>query len=131
MENNKRVHLKLLPEVLAVCQLAPEAAIPSWVWQSSKSLLSISYSLDELSVICEARVVPEGVRCEPGWRAIKVQGPLDFSLTGILAALATPLALSGIPIFAISTFDTDYILVKEAQIKQAQQVLEQAGHTFE
>jgi hypothetical protein len=67
-------------------------------------------------------------RIEPGWRAIKVAGPLDFSLTGILATLASPLAEAGISLFAVSTYDTDYVLVREVDLGRAQAVLRAAGH---
>ncbi len=91
----------------------------------------MTYTTDELSIVCPGSSVPADVRCEKGWVAIKVRGPLDFSLTGILAALASPLAADGIPIFALSTFDTDYVLVKEQDLLRAKKALERAGHTFE
>ncbi len=122
--------LILLSSLLAVCRLAPDADIPTWALQQ-RSLLSITYTDDELSIVCPASVVPQSVRSETNWRAIKVQGPLDFSLTGILASIATPLASANIPLFAISTFDTDYILVKEQHIEHARSILEQNGHVFE
>jgi hypothetical protein len=74
--------------------------------------------------------VPAGVRCEPGWRALAVEGPLDFGLTGILASIATPLAEAGISLFAISTFDTDYVLVKAERLDDAMEALRRAGHHF-
>ena len=122
--------LALLPLSLAVCRLAPNTEIPTWTLLQ-RSLLSITYTNDELSIVCPTSVVPQGVRTETNWRAIKVQGLLDFSLTGILVSLAAPLASANIPLFAISTFDTDYILVKEQHIAHARSVLEQSGHTFE
>ena len=122
--------LALLPLSLAICRLAPDTEIPTWALQN-RSLLSITHTDDELSIVCPTSVVPQGVRTETNWRAIRVQGPLDFSLTGILVSLAAPLASANIPLFAISTFDTDYILVKEQQIAHARSVLEQSGHTFE
>ncbi len=122
--------LALLPLSLTICRLAPNTEIPAWALQN-RSLLSITYTSDELSIVCPASVVPQGVRSETNWRAIKVQGMLDFSLTGILASLAAPLASANIPLFAISTFDTDYILVKEQHIEHAKSILEQSGHTFE
>jgi hypothetical protein len=114
--------LRVLPEVLAVCRLAPDAALPDWI-DTSAGFLTISRTPDELSLVCDRERVPEGVRAERGWRAFKVEGPLDFALTGILAALAGPLADAGISIFAISTFDTDYLLVRESTLGQAIAVL--------
>ena len=72
--------------------------------------------------------VPANVKVEPKWRCLKVKGPLDFALTGILASLANPLARAGISIFAVSTFDTDYLLVKEGDLERAAEALSIAGH---
>jgi hypothetical protein len=123
------MQLTILPDTLAVCRLSPSADIPQWALQN-KTLLSITYTSDELSLVCLEAMVPDGVQYEGSWRAIKVQGPLDFSLTGILVALATPLAAAHIPIFALSTFDTDYLLLQEEYLSQAKMVLEQNGHLF-
>jgi len=75
--------------------------------------------------------VPADVLCEKGWRCLKVDGPLDFSLTGILTSLAAPLSAAGISIFAISTYDTDYLLLKEEQLDSAIRTLQQYGHHIE
>ncbi len=126
------MNLSLLPDQLAVCRFLPEQEVPAWVWQQRK-FLSVTYTQDELSIVCLSQQIPTQayeVRCERDWRAIKVQGPLDFALTGILARLLVPLAEAGIPVFALSTFDTDYILIKEQQCEQARSVLEQGGHCF-
>ncbi len=122
--------LSILPGSFAICRLSPGNEVPAWVWEN-KTLLSVTYTEDELSVVCQSSLVPSYIRAEMGWIALKVQGPLDFSITGVLAALAGPLAPDGVSIFAISTFDTDYILVKERDILQAKRILEQKGHIFE
>ena len=85
-------------------------------------------STDELSIVCEEHRVPEGVRVERGWVALKLEGPFPFSMTGVLASFLQPLAEGKIPIFAISTFDTDYALVKREDWERAQKVLSAAGH---
>jgi uncharacterized protein len=123
------MQLTILPDTLAVCRLSPSADIPQWALQN-RTLLSITYTPDELSLVCLQSIVPGGVQYEGSWRAIKVQGPLDFSLTGILVALAAPLAAAHIPIFALSTFDTDYLLLQEDSLLQAKTVLEQNDHQF-
>jgi uncharacterized protein len=123
------MNLSILPGPFAICRLAPDAAVPAWAWDKT-ALLSITYTADELSLVCPASRVPLDVQAERNWSAIKVAGPLDFSLTGILSALAEPLATAGIPIFAISTFETDYLLVKEQHLPQARLSLERNGHTF-
>ena len=118
------IALSVLPETFAICRLAPATPIPKWALDS----FSITRTRDELSIVCAQRDVPAGIRCERDWRALKVDGTLDFALTGILASLAAPLADAGISIFAISTYDTDYLLVKETNLPRAVQVLFAAGH---
>lgn len=83
----------------------------------------------ELSIVCEADAVPDEVQAERGWSAVAVQGPLDLNLTGILARLAAPLEAAGISIFAVSTYDTDYILVRDGDFERAIETLRKAGHT--
>jgi hypothetical protein len=91
-------------------------------------LLAIVRSADELSIVCEESKVPMDVKTERGWRVLKVLGPLDFSLVGILSDLANALAKAGVSIFAISTYDTDYVLVKQDQLDVALFALREAGH---
>ncbi len=121
--------LILMPDLVAVCRLAPETPIPKWALESS--FYSISKTKDELSIVCEQSRVPTTVKSEPNWRCLKVKGTLDFGLTGILASLANPLAQAGISIFAISTFDTDYLMVKQDVLATAMQTLTKAGHLLE
>ena len=117
--------LSLLPGTLAVCRLSVEEAVPDWAW--SGPLASVTRTGDELSIICRADAVPEGVRCEPGWRCMKVHGPLDFGLTGILARLTAPLARGEIAVFCVSTHDTDYVMVKAERLDAAVGALRAAG----
>ena len=118
--------LSLLADTFAICRLEPGADIPSWALVGD--FYSITRTVEELSLVCLREVVPEGTRCEEGYRCLKVAGPLDFSLTGILTSLTIPLTQAGISILAISTFDTDYLLVKEIQVDRAMQELARAGH---
>jgi hypothetical protein len=118
--------LTVLPGTYAVCRLAPEDSLPGWA--TSGGFFSITRTSDELSVVCEQGGVPEGVTCEGDWRCLQVRGPLDFGLTGILASLAAPLAEAGISIFAISTYDTDYVMVKAADLERATAELSRSGH---
>jgi hypothetical protein len=118
-----RLTLSLLPETLAVARLPAGAALPGWVdW--SDPFVTVSRTRDELSVVCPEARVPAEAQAERGWRGFKVEGPLDFALTGILARLAAPLAEAGISIFAISTFDTDYLLVRAGDLAAATAVLQ-------
>jgi hypothetical protein len=89
---------------------------------------SVTRTKEELSLVCPQEMVPEGTHCEKDFRSIKVEGPLDFSLTGILSSLTIPLAQAGISVLAISTFDTDYLLLKEQYLQRASEVLSKAGH---
>lgn len=117
--------LTLLPPRLAVCRLDAAADPPAW---PRGDLVSVTRSREELSVLCDENSVPAGVRVETGWRALQVAGPLEFTETGVLSALAAPLATAKISIFVVSTFDTDYLLVKEACLEAAVRVLAAAGH---
>jgi uncharacterized protein len=117
--------LTLSSHPLAVCRLEPQAAIPAWA--TLGPLFSITRTPEELSLVCIYGDVPEGVRKEGPWAAFKVEGPLDFGLTGILASLTVPLAKDGISIFALSTYDTDYLLVKEDTREAAAVSLRAAG----
>jgi len=117
------VHLELLNTVFAIARLKPTDPVPGW-----GELFSVTRTPDELSIVCDAALVPQEVQCQRGWRALKIEGPLDFSMVGVLASLATPLARAEIPIFVISTFDTDYILVRESNLDRAVEVLESEDH---
>ena len=121
--------LDRIPGTFGICRLSPKARIPRWVHRSV--FFSVCRSPNELSILCEDRLVPKGVSCEPGWSAVKVAGTLDFSLIGVLASLANPLAEAKIGLFTVSTFDTDYLLVREKRLEDAIRVLEAAGHTFD
>lgn len=117
--------LAVVPGRWAVCRLDPQAGMPDWALGGD--FFSITRTTDELSIVCSEAGVPEGVQGERGWAGLKVEGPLDFSLTGVLASLAQPLAEAGISIFAVSTYDTDYLLVKAGALERAVAVLAQAG----
>ena len=122
------VNLILEKDRLTVCQLAADAPVPAWV-SDTAGFSSITRTREELSIVCPENVVPAEVKQVSGWRMFKVEGPLDFGLTGVLASVAAPLAEAGISIFSIATFNTDYVLVKEAKVAEAVKVLQAAGHT--
>lgn len=124
----KTLSLALLPDLLAVCRLDPDSPLPA---ATRAGFWSVTRTADEISVILPEDQVQPGWKVEPGWRAFHVAGPLDFGLTGVLASLAQPLADAGIPVFVLSTFDTDYLLVKEVRLERATQTLFKAGHTVE
>jgi uncharacterized protein len=113
-------------EKLAVVRLGPGADLPDWA--VSGTLLSVSATAAETSVVCAAGAVPRKARQEGPFAAFAVQGPLDLSLTGVLSALLAPLATEEIPVFTISTFDTDWILVPSGQAERAGDVWRRSGH---
>lgn len=117
--------LSVLPGTFMICRLEPEAVNPAWA--GAGPFISITRTEDELSIVCAETSVPEGVKSDRGWRCFKVEGPLDLSLTGVLASLTRPLAEARINIFAISTYDTDYLLVKEEKLARAKEVFIQSG----
>ncbi|MCB0333440.1 MAG: ACT domain-containing protein [Bdellovibrionales bacterium] len=112
----------------SVCRLAPTEEIPSWAIEGN--FFTVSRTADELSIVCDSRQVPSTVKAEHGWNCLKVEGPLDFSLTGILASLVSPLGESGISIFALSTFDTDYLLIGKDNFSKAKEILTASSHTI-
>ncbi len=122
----RTLSLTLLPERLAVCRLDPGAALPQPA--SGGSLWSVTRTAEEVSIVLsEQEALPEW-KVEPGWRGFQVAGPLAFGLTGVVSSLTQPLAEAGVPVFVISTFDTDYLLVKEENLDRAREVLAGAGH---
>ena len=124
------MNLTVLPEELSVVRYADDATLPEWVFQS-ESFWNIMKTSDELSIVCETSRIPTAetyLEIESGFRAIKVEGPLDFALTGILSSLIRPLAEHEISIFALSTYDTDYILVKEVTLERTVELLEADNH---
>jgi hypothetical protein len=109
----------------AICRLGPEASIPAW---AQGNFVSMTYTCNELSVVCLEQHIPPEIQQERQWRILEVEGPMDLSLVGIMATLTQPLANAGVNVFVISTFDTDYILIKEDKLEVAKQALIQAGH---
>src|SRR4051812_45165503 len=123
--------LQLLAQELAVCRLAGEDDVPAWAWAWRGELVSITRARGELSIVCAAGAVPEaagGMRVERGWRALVVTTPLDFSVTGVAAALTRPLAEAGVSVLPVATYDTDYVLVKDDRVADAIEALLGAGH---
>ena len=118
--------LKILSSRFTVARLDAAAALPSWALAGE--FCSITRTANELSIVCESVQVPDGLCSETGWRALEVQGPLQFDQVGIMAALTQILADRSISIFAVSTYDTDYILLKNTELIVAVEALEQAGH---
>ena len=118
--------LDVLPGAFAICRWPAREPLPDWLNQGG--FVSVTRTPTELSAVCAAEAVPAGTVCEGPWRMFAVRGPLDFALTGVLASLATPLADAAITIFAVSTYDTDYVLVRVVDFGRAVEALTNAGH---
>ena len=120
--------LFLLPETFAICRFRPGTPLPTWV--QTDSFFSLTNTPEEVSLVCLMEGIPSDVNADRDWRCFKLQGPFPFSLVGILNSITVPLAQANLGIFAISTFDTDYILVKKDAVSQAISTLTEAGHTI-
>ncbi len=117
--------LRLLPGHYAI------ARPNSWpTWLPTAGFVSVTRTAHEFSIVCEQHHIPEGVQAEPGWSLLELQGPFPFHLTGILDSILHPLAQAKIPIFALSTHDTDYVLVKTKDLPQTLATLTHQGHTI-
>ena len=122
------MRLRTLPDSYAVVRLHPGAKLPDWV--DKGPFRSVTRTEHEVSVVCRDHDVPGGESVDRGWTVLEVMGPLDFSLSGVVASLVVPLAEAGVPIFVISTFESDYVLVRSADLGRAADALEEAGHVF-
>lgn len=122
-----RLTITVQPEVYAICRLEPDAKVP--VWARSENFCCVTRTSAELSIVCAEQEVPAGTHAERDRRLLRVEGRLAFSLSGVLASIASPLADAQVSIFAVSTYDTDYILVRHADLERAMLALESAGHT--
>jgi hypothetical protein len=121
-----KLTLRRIPEKFAICKLMPGDSIPRWA--ISGQIWSLTRTPTELSLVCGQSNLPPGFVAERDWRALRVIGPLPFEMVGVLSSLAVPLADAGLSIFAISTFETDLILVREQSFEAACQILVKAGH---
>jgi hypothetical protein len=123
------LHLLLLPDDLLVARLPARAPVPAWALAAP--FFSLTRTAHELSVVCSAEAAPADLPAERGWRCLQVAGPLDFSLVGILASLLAPLQAAGVSVFVISTYDTDYLMLKQEQLGRALAALRAAGHSID
>jgi len=126
---NHQLTITVHPELYAICRLEPDAEVPAWA--VGKNFFTLSRTKTELSLVCEEKEVPLETHAERNRRLLQVEGTLAFTLTGILAAITVPLAEAAISIFAVSTYDTDYVLVNDSDLENATAVLERAGHAIQ
>ncbi|MEP6769237.1 MAG: ACT domain-containing protein [Acidobacteriota bacterium] len=118
-----------VPGSFAVCRLPPDAPLP--VFPGEGALYSATRTDRELSIVCEEAAAPLGAICESGWRALRLAGPIPFTVTGVIAAVSAPLARAGLSMFVFSTYDTDYVLVRSADARAACEALESDGFRIE
>jgi hypothetical protein len=124
------LNIEILESTYCVCKGLPTVLIQDL--SNKSSFFSFTKTTDEFSVVCEQHLISDylKVTCEKDWKILKILGPLEFTLVGILSNISSLLAEANISLFTISTYDTDYILVKEKSLLQAIHVLEKAGHTI-
>jgi hypothetical protein len=123
----RKLSLSLLPYKYAVCQFHPDKHIPYWALLGD--FVSLTRTPEELSIVCQQDNVPDDTEAERGWCCLQVQGTFDFSIAGVHASSAIPLAEANISVLAIATYATHYLLIKEENVERALQVLKQAGHS--
>lgn len=128
MENRHRLKFRQLSGPYAVVRLDADAAVPNWA--NGGEFTSVTRTQDELSIVCPSRNLAPGVPAPHSWQCFKLDGPFAFSETGILLSFIQPLSDAGIPIFALSSYDTDYILIQDEFTAVALETLERAGHEF-
>jgi hypothetical protein len=121
--------LRLLTQVMAISHIGPNEDIPHWADRHGFSC--IFRTQDSLTIVSAQSSIPDDVPADRDWRCFEVQGPLNLSLTGIMASLTAPLAQAGVPVFALSSFETDFILVQQARLEEARQAIEEAGFIVE
>lgn len=125
---SNRFPLLLLAEPFAVCRFDPADATPAEVLETGGPFACVVRSENEVSVVCVEEDVPEGAtKVERGWRAFRLQGPVPFTTIGVVSGLTKPLAEAGVSVFIVSTFDTDYLLVRSDSVGRASKVLDKAG----
>lgn len=119
---------KILNDLYSVCKLNPNSNIPIWI--NKNEFYSITKTEDELSILCSQKDIPEEIQCEKDWKILKIDSKLDFSMVGVISQISKLLAENNISIFVISTFDTDYICIKEKDLLKSVEILKQAGNIF-
>lgn len=129
-QGKRQLSITVLEDRLAVCRLHASAPLPDWAG-GARGFTSITRATDELSIIVAEKAVPAGIQSQSGWRLLKLHGPFDFSLTGIVAAIGDPLRDAGVSMLWISTFDTDHLLVQQRDLVRCVEALKLYGHQVE
>jgi len=124
----QRLKFRQLPGAYGVVRLSAEVPVPAWATRGDFS--AVTRAADELSIVCRAENLPQGVHTQHRWTCFRLEGPFAFSQTGVLLAFIEPLSSNRVPIFAVSTYSTDYIFVREDKTTAALDLLSKAGHTL-
>jgi uncharacterized protein len=124
----RKLTVDVRPDDYVVLRLPPDASVPAGLLAPTEAFVSITRTADELSIVCPADLAVPAELTETGWRLLTVRGPFEFTLTGIMAALAGALAAAGVSLFALSTYNTDHLLVKGDDLARAVHALREAGH---
>ena len=123
------ITLRLIENTFGIARLDAAAAVPGWAVEGK--WFSVTRTADELSIVAESALIPGGVNYEGGWRALKIDGILDFAEIGIIAGISSALALDGVSVFVISTYNTDYILIKASSLEKGMRLLRESGYNIE
>lgn len=129
METRQALKFRQLPGRYVVIRQDSNSPVPGWATKGE--FVSITRTADELSIVCSADYVPKEFATAPRWICLKLKGPFPFSQTGVLLSFIAPLSSNAVPIFAISTYDTDYILIPPEHIDRAIELLREAGHELQ
>ena len=123
-----RLKFRKLPGLYGIVRLGSEVPVPSWATKGDFS--AVTRTAEELSIVCPASNLPDGVRSQHRWICLRLEGPFPLSQTGVLLSFIEPLSTNGVPIFAVSTHNTDYVFVRDDKAKRALDLLRAAGHTL-
>ena len=123
---NTPLHLTILEGSVGICRFDARTPVPEWVYRSS--FYSVTRTFDELSIVCSEDLIPKDCHCHKGWKCLQLAGPLNLAATGILASLTMPLARAAVSVFVLSTYDTDYLLVRLKDLKEVIETLKAEGH---
>jgi hypothetical protein len=122
----RQLQLSLLKDKYGICTLPNTAPIPDWAL--TQSLASITRTEKELTIVCRLEILPSQYQSGLNWRCFKIDGSFDLNQIGVISSISSPLADAGISIYVISTYDTDYFLIKEQNLEKTISVLSNSGH---
>ena len=123
---NRKLQLTLLNEIFGICRYENSIPIPDWA--ATTMMCSVTRTKKELTIVCPKMIIPAESDCDCNWRCFRIDGGFDLDEIGVIASVSVPLAEAGISIYVVSTYDTDYFLVKDIAAEKAFAVLKDSGH---